>query len=151
MAFGRKARATAPPIWRNCRGSMIRRTGFLSFALLFFAGATYLAAGPAGPAGPAGRSDVADAAMKRDRAALRALIQQKADVNAPQVDGATAVHWAVYNDDVESADLLIKAGAKVDTRNREGITPLHLASQYGNAAMIDRLIKAGADAKHRGL
>jgi len=123
---------------------MIRRTGFLSFALVFFAGAVYFAAGPAG------RSDVADATMKRDRAALRALIQQKADVNAPQVDGATAMHWAVYNDDVESADLLIKAGAKVDTKNREGITPLHLASQYGNAAMIDRLIKAGADAKQRG-
>jgi ankyrin repeat protein len=120
---------------------MIRRIGFLTFAVLFFAGATFLAAG---------RSDVADAAMKHDRAALRALIQQKADVNAPQVDGATAVHWAVYNDDSESADLLIKAGAKVDIRNREGITPLHLASQYGNAAMIDRLIKAGADAKQRG-
>jgi len=122
---------------------MIRRTGFLSFALVFFAGAVCFAAGPAG------RSDVADAAMKRDRAALRALIQQKADVNAPQVDGATAMHWAVYNDDVESADLLIKAGAKADTENREGITPLHLASQYGNAAMIDRLIKAGADACRR--
>ena len=48
----------------------------------------------------AGKSDVADAAMKGDKAALRALLQQKADVNAPQVDGATALHWAVYRDDI---------------------------------------------------
>jgi len=40
------------------------------------------------------RSDVADAAMKGDKAAVRTLIQQKADVNAPQPDGATALHWA---------------------------------------------------------
>src|SRR5207249_1731089 len=136
---GKPGRQHQPP-GETVGAGMIRRTGFLSFALVFFAGAVCFAAGPAG------RSDVADAAMKRDRAALRALIQQKADVNAPQVDGATAMHWAVYNDDVESADLLIKAGAKADTENREGITPLHLASQYGNAAIIDRLIKAGADA-----
>ena len=46
--------------------------------------------------------------------------QQKADVNAPQVDGATALHWAVYRDDLELADLLIRAGANVNAANREG-------------------------------
>jgi len=97
-----------------------------------------------------GRSDVADAAMKSDRAAVRALLQQKADVNAAQVDGATALHWAVYRDDLEMADLLIKAGARVDVANREGITPLHMASLYGNASLIDRLLKAGASAKQTG-
>ena len=54
----------------------------------------------------AGKSDVADAAMRGDRTALRALLQQKADVSAPQIDGATALHWAVYRGDVEMADLL---------------------------------------------
>jgi len=47
----------------------------------------------------AGKSDVADAAAKGDKAAVRALITAKADVNAPQVDGATALHWAIYRDD----------------------------------------------------
>ena len=42
-----------------------------------------------------GKSDVADAAMRGDKAAVRALLAQKADVNAPQADGATALHWAV--------------------------------------------------------
>ena len=95
-------------------------------------------------------SDVADAVRKGDRAALRTLLQKKADVNAPQVDGATALHWAVYRDDLEVADLLIRAGANVKAANREGVTPLAMAALYGNAQMIDRLLKAGADVKQRG-
>ena len=95
-------------------------------------------------------SEVADAAQKGDRAAIQKLIQQKADVNAPQVDGATALHWAVYRDEPELADVLIRAGADVKAANSEGVTPLSMAALYGNAAMIDRLIKAGADAKQRG-
>ena len=98
----------------------------------------------------AGRSDVADAVMKGDKAALRTLLQQKADVKAPQVDGATALHWAVYRDDLEAADLLIRAGATVDARNREGVTPVAMAALYGNAAIVDRLLHAGADARQRG-
>ena len=98
----------------------------------------------------ASRSEVADAVMRRDKAALRTLLAQKADVNVPQTDGATAIHWAVYNDDLESADLLISAGAKVQVANREGATPIAMASLYGNAPMLDRLLKAGADAKQKG-
>jgi ankyrin repeat protein len=104
----------------------------------------------AGAARAAGRSDVADAVMKGDKAALRTLLQQKADVNAPQIDGATALHWAVYRNDLEAADLLIRAGIKVDTVNREGVAPLAMASLYGSAAMLDMLLKAGTDAKQRG-
>src|SRR4030095_3613505 len=97
-----------------------------------------------------GRSDVADAAMKGDKAAVRSLIQQKADVNAVQIDGTTALHWAVYKSDAELLDTLIAAGARVDVANREGVTPLHMASLYGNASLMDRLIKAGANAKQKG-
>jgi ankyrin len=98
----------------------------------------------------AGKSDVADAAQSGDRAAVQKLISQKADVNAPQVDGSTALHWAVYRDDAQLLDLLIRARADVNPTTREGVTPLAMASLYGNAAMIDRLIKAGADVKQRG-
>ena len=98
----------------------------------------------------AGKSDVADAAMRGDRTALRALLQQKADVSAPQIDGATALHWAVYRGDVEMADLLIRAGANVKAVNREGVTPLAMASLYGNAPMISRLLKSGAEAAEVG-
>ncbi|HYR91103.1 MAG TPA: ankyrin repeat domain-containing protein [Terriglobia bacterium] len=98
----------------------------------------------------AGRSDVADAVMKGDKAGLTRLLQQKADVNAAQIDGATALHWAAYRNDLEAADLLIRAGAKVNVMTREGITPLYMASLYGNPPMISRLLQAGADAKERG-
>jgi ankyrin len=111
------------------------------FALLVIA--TALVAG-------AGKSDIADAAQKGDRAAVQKLILQKVDVNAPQVDGATALHWAVYRQDVELADILIRAGANVEATNRTGITPLAMAAIYGNAPLIDRLIKAGANAKQKG-
>ena len=79
-------------------------------------------------------SDVADAVMRGDTAAVRALLAQKADVNAPQADGATALHWAVYREDLATADLLIRAGANVKAANREGATPLSLACINGNAA-----------------
>jgi ankyrin repeat protein len=95
-------------------------------------------------------SEVADAVRKGDKTALRTLLQKKADVNAPQVDGATALHWAVYRDDLEAADLLIRAGANVKAANREGVTPLAMAALYGNTQMIDKLLKSGADVKQRG-
>ena len=95
-------------------------------------------------------SDVADAVMKGDTATVRKLLTQKADVNAAQVDGATALHWAVYRDDLETVDLLVRAGANVKAANREGTTPLFMASLYGNPKMIERLLQGGADAKERG-
>ena len=88
---------------------------------------------------------VADAAMRGDRVALRTALARKADVNAPQVDGSTALHWAAERDDVEMADLLIRAGARVTAATREGVTPLQLAAINGSATMITRLLKAGVD------
>jgi uncharacterized protein len=89
---------------------------------------------------------VADAAMSGDREALRAAIARKADVNAPQADGSTALHWAAERDDLEAAELLIEAGARVSATTREGVTPLQLAATNGSAAMLGRLLRAGADA-----
>ena len=93
----------------------------------------------------AGRSDLVDAAMKGDKAAVRTLLEQHADVNAPQADGATALHWAVFRGDKEMVDILIRAGANVKAGNREGATPLSLASTNGDAAIIAALVNAGAD------
>jgi ankyrin repeat protein len=73
------------------------------------------------------------------------LLQRKADVNAPQVDGTTALHWAVRLDDLDTAELLIRAGANVSAANRAGATPMRLAALNGNAAMVEKIIKAGAD------
>ena len=96
-------------------------------------------------AGSGGGSALVDAARNGDKAALRALLQKKVDVNATEADGATALHWASYRDDVESADLLLRAGANVNAANDLGATPLWAASQNGSAAMVGTLLKAGAN------
>src|SRR3979490_3397139 len=81
-----------------------------------------------GSLGAAGGSDVADAVMKGNKDAVRSLLLRKADVNAPQIDGTTALHWAVRSDDLETAEMLIRAGAKVSAANRAGATPMQLAA-----------------------
>ena len=58
--------------------------------------------------------------MKGDKAAVRALLEQRADVNVPQADGATALHWATFRGNKELVDLLIRAGADVKAASREG-------------------------------
>jgi uncharacterized protein len=116
------------------------RLKLLTLLLLCAASVTFAAAS----------ADVADAVMKGDQSALRKLLQQKADVNTAQIDGATALHWAVYRDDLETARLLVNAGAKPDAANREGITPLYLASVYGKPPMMEALLKAGANPKQKG-
>jgi len=93
----------------------------------------------------AATSDVADAVSRGDLAALRTLLARKVDVNAPQADGATALHWAVYRNDLAAVDLLLKAGANAKAANSFGATPLSLAAQNGNAAITKRLLDAGAD------
>jgi ankyrin repeat protein len=91
-----------------------------------------------------------DAVRNGDKATALALLQQKADVNAPEPDGTTAIAWAVRRDDPDLTDRLIRAGADVKAANRYGVTPLSLACLNGNAAIIEKLLKAGVDANAAG-
>ena len=93
----------------------------------------------------AAASDVADAAMKGDHAAVRALLAKKADVNAPQADGTTALLWAVHHENVALVTDLLRAGANATAANRAGATPMYLASFLGNGAIMDALLKHGVD------
>jgi uncharacterized protein len=89
---------------------------------------------------------LADAAEVADFAKVRALAEQKVDVNSAQADGMTALHWAVHHDDAEVVATLIAAGAKVNAASRYGVTPLTLACRRGNAAIVESLLTAGAEA-----
>ena len=95
----------------------------------------------------AGTSDAADAAQRNDIAALRSMVSKRVDVNAPQPDGTTALHWAAHWNDVEAVKLLIGAGAHAATTNRFGASPLSEAATSGNADLVKVLLDAGADAK----
>src|SRR5690349_14252676 len=96
-------------------------------------------AGSAAAAGPAG---LIDAVKRQDAHAVDALIKQGADINLQQdLDGATALQWAAYVDDVPIADALLRAGAKPNLANQLGVTPLMLAAANRNPAMVELLLK----------
>lgn len=87
-----------------------------------------------------------DAVKKADKAAVRALLKQRSDVNAREADGTTALYWAAAKNDLDTAQLLVRAGADVKAASRYGVAPLALACVNGNAAMIELLVTGGADA-----
>jgi ankyrin repeat protein len=93
-------------------------------------------------------SRISNAAMDGNRTAVADLLKQGADVNGPQGDGSTALHWAADREDLEMMQMLVRAGANVNAKTRLGdITPLLMAAKSGNSAVVDLLVKAGADTK----
>jgi uncharacterized protein len=95
-------------------------------------------------------SPVADAARREDRDTVRALLQQGSDVNAPQGDGMSALHWAAERGDAAMARMLVTAGANVKAVTRIGqYTPLHVAAKSGDLAVVALLLDAGADVDAR--
>ena len=93
----------------------------------------------------ASAAPLVDAVKSGDKAAAIALIDKRVDVNAPEADGTTALHWAAHQNDVDLASRLIRAGAKVNAKNDYGATPMSEAAIAASADMIETLLKAGAD------
>ena len=110
------------------------RVGGLVLAILLVAGV-----------GMAGESPLADAVEMRDAKAISRLLAYSVDINAAQVDGMTALHWATYHNDWKFGKRLLKAGADATAENRYGIHPLHLACVNGNADFVRALLAAGAN------
>ena len=96
-------------------------------------------------AGSSADPGVVDAAKNADLGAVRALLEQGADVNEAAGDGTTALHWATHWSDLEMVDFLIHAGADVNAASDLGVTPLWVVAQDGEAAVAERLLDAGAD------
>jgi len=90
--------------------------------------------------------ELPDSVERQDWRAVSSGLAAKADVNAAQADGTTALHWAAFHDRAELVTQLLAAGAKVEPGNRYGITPLLLACQNGNAGIVRALLEKGADA-----
>ena len=101
----------------------------------------------AGASLPAESADLRlkEAIRSGNHAAVRSLIENGADINAPEADGATVLHWAVRWDDPESVDLLLRAGADAAAANAYGVTPLSLACINRSAPLVTRLLEARAD------
>jgi ankyrin repeat protein len=91
-----------------------------------------------------------EAARSGDSTAASALLRAKADPNAAEPDGTTALHYAVRNGDAALVDRLLRAGAKANAANRYGITALPLACEQGDPVIVERLLKAGVSANLTG-
>ena len=90
-------------------------------------------------------SDLLEAAKQADVAAVRALLEQGAAVDAIEGDGTTALHWASYHDEIATVQRLLTAGADVNVANDLGVTPLWTASQNGSEELVRILLTAGAN------
>jgi ankyrin repeat protein len=99
----------------------------------------------AAPASAATSLPLVDAVKNGDRVVVQKLLQQKANVNAVEADGTTALHWAARAGDQELIRLLLRAGADARAANRYGVTPLQLAAINGSATTAQALLEAGAD------
>jgi ankyrin repeat protein len=86
-----------------------------------------------------------DVVEAKNHDAAVTMIAQGVDVKARSADGTTALHWAVYNDDVDLVDRLIRAKADVSGANDYGSTPMMQAATVADPVILKALLKAGAD------
>lgn len=81
---------------------------------------------------------------KNEKEQLLLIIDYIKDVNIMTRNGETPLYYAVYNDDIELADLLIKKGADVNV-GKDDETPLHHVARYGQVELVKLLIDCGAE------
>lgn len=91
-------------------------------------------------------AELVDAARRNDRGTVLAELTRGTDAKLRSADGTTALHWAVYHDDLELVERLLGAGADPNAVNDYGSTPLGEAAVAADVEIIERLLEAGADA-----
>jgi uncharacterized protein len=97
-----------------------------------------------GMAAGAAEHRLADAVEQRDTHTIDTLLAKRTDINAPQPDGASALHWAAHYDDVALVRRLLAAGANPNVVNDNGVTPLALACENGGTQVANVLLSSGA-------
>jgi ankyrin repeat protein len=88
-----------------------------------------------------------EALQQGDKAALRQLINQGADMNSKDAEGTPLLMHAVLYSDAESVRMLLEHGADPNATNAAGATALIWAA--GDPVKASMLIKAGADVNAR--
>ncbi len=103
--------------------------------------------GPATPTAPVKPPDIVVAADKGDLAAVRALLEKGAVVDAPTGDGSTALMAASARGHLPVVQLLLGQGADVNAVNMDGKTALIYAANNGHAKVVEALLARKADRK----
>jgi len=93
---------------------------------------------------PAPAPTLAAAVQSRDGNAVQALISDPAQIDRPDpLRGVTPLIWAVLNNDLPTARLLLDHGARI-VRASRGNTPLHYAALLGRRDIAELLLLRGA-------
>lgn len=119
----------------RCRGKVLHRAGLACLAALLCLSATAALAVATLP----------ELVNAGERKAALELLADGTDVNQRSVDGTTALHWAVYQQDVELVQALLAQDADPDIRNDYGASPMTVASEHGNFPIMQALVRAGGD------
>jgi ankyrin repeat protein len=90
-----------------------------------------------------------EASLKGRLTAVRALLDQGADVNAKGSNGSTALMMACWWGHLEVARLLLDRGANVNAKSPEGYTALMEACRFGRLEVAKLLLKRGANVHTR--
>ena len=139
MSVGRK-RAVPSALCRFARTRAITAAGMHTAILTLAAVLTFTPVATAA-------DTLATLIQSGDRDAALGMIESGTDVNAPQGDGTTPLHWAAYRNDVELSRILLDHGAQPDALNRFGSTPLAEAIKIANLDLVEMLLDAGAGAE----
>ena len=77
---------------------------------------------------------------------IKLLLQYGADVS-PDANMMTPLHYAAYNNNPQTINLLIDHGLDVNAQDKNGNTPLHCAKSFlkENPRVIKTLLGRGAD------
>ncbi len=75
---------------------------------------------------------------------VKQLLDEKADINATDQGGFTALHRAAANGQLDIVKLLLSKGARVDALNKRKETPLLLAATTGRYKTLQYLLKSSA-------
>ncbi|KAF5838655.1 ankyrin repeat-containing domain protein [Dunaliella salina] len=76
---------------------------------------------------------------------LKRLIQEGGNVDEPDEEGRTALHFACGYGEIDCAKVLIEAKAKLDAVDNNQNTALHYAAGYGQAEACKLLVESKAD------
>ncbi|KAH3687267.1 hypothetical protein WICPIJ_001750 [Wickerhamomyces pijperi] len=80
---------------------------------------------------------------------LNCLNEQIQDVDCVDPNDRTALHWAAYQGDYLSVEILLKHQASVKKLDSQGFTPLHWSLIRGSKECIKKLIEEGSDIRAR--
>ncbi|KAJ1492703.1 ankyrin repeat-containing domain protein [Baffinella frigidus] len=88
--------------------------------------------------------EMCETAFRGDRAHIKRLLANKADINSEDYDGRTALHLASCEGHTKIVELLISNNANLECKDRFGGTPLEDAVRHDQKAIQALLRKTGS-------